>query len=88
MNRADFEAFGAQLGLESSAKITDTEKDKLVSGCSKPRPGRASKQLSDGSNFSSFFSTAKMGEVTTAGYDILDEEIVLKVSSGGAGGGS
>ncbi|PHJ60235.1 hypothetical protein VF14_11645 [Nostoc linckia z18] len=83
MNKADFEAYGSELGLESATNITDTERNKLVSGSSKPRPGRASKQLSDGSTFSSFYSTAT--DVSAVGYDILSEEIVLAVATGGGG---
>ncbi|QMS87308.1 hypothetical protein HUN01_06815 [Nostoc edaphicum CCNP1411] len=86
MNKADFEAYGAELGLEHSETISNTERNKLVSGSSKPRPGRASKQLTDGSNFSSFYSTSMAENVSTAGYDILSEEIVLVASSGGGGG--
>jgi hypothetical protein len=85
MNKADFEAYGAELGLESSGTISNAERDKLVSGSSKPRPGRASKQLTDGSTFSSFYSSSMSEAASTAGYDILSEQIVLIASSGGGG---
>lgn len=81
MNKADFEAYGAELGLESASSISNTELDRLVSGSSKPFPGRAGKLLSNGSSFSSFYSTEAAGLVTDAGYDILSEEIVLKVTA-------
>lgn len=78
MNKADFESYGAELGLKSSVNITnDIERGKLVSGASTPYPGRAAKLLADGSTFSSFFSSAKLGDVSQAGYDILSEERVI-----------
>jgi hypothetical protein len=84
MNKADFEAYSAELGLDKSTKITnENERNKLVSGSSKPRPGRASKRLDDGSSFSSFYSTGT--DVAAADYDILSEEVILPVSTGGTG---
>ncbi|WGV25969.1 hypothetical protein [Halotia branconii] len=78
MNKADFEAYGAELGLKRSTNITNNvERGKLVSGSSTPYPGRASKLLAGGSVFSSFFSTAKQGDAAQAGYDIVSEEKVL-----------
>lgn len=83
LNKADYDSYGAALGLETAATITNaTERAQLVSGCSKPRPGKAALQLAGGSTFSSFFSTAKMGDLLTAGYDVLAEEVVLKLASG------
>ncbi|QSJ17686.1 hypothetical protein JYQ62_02065 [Nostoc sp. UHCC 0702] len=81
LNKADFEAYGAELGLQDASKISGTEQQKLVSGSSKPHPGKASKMLTDGSTFSSFYSTGKIQEIITAGYDILSEEIVLLSAS-------
>lgn len=76
MNKSDFDAHGAALGLESSTAITTiTEKDSLVRGSSKPKPGRVSKKMSGGGTFSSFFSTAT--DVAEAGYNIIEEEIVI-----------
>lgn len=86
MNKSDFESYGAELGLVNSTTITsDTERHKLVSGASIPYPGRASKLLANGSTFSSFFATAKQGDVVEAGYDIITEEKILAsaASSGG-----
>ncbi|MBW4644761.1 MAG: hypothetical protein KME23_17660 [Goleter apudmare HA4340-LM2] len=78
MNKADFDAYGAELGLSSSVVVTtDAERNKLVSGATMPYPGKASKLLPNGSNFSSFFSTDKQGDVVQAGYDILSEEKIL-----------
>lgn len=78
MNKADFESYGAALGLKNSTTITSaTERNKLVSGASIPYPGRAALLLAGGSTFSSFFSTASQGSVSEAGYDILSEEEIL-----------
>lgn len=78
MNKADYELFGADLGLETASTITtEAERKKLVSGASIPYPGRASKLLAGGSTFSSFFATAQQEAATTAGYDILSEEKVI-----------
>lgn len=84
MNKTDFDSYKTPLGLETAATITTaTERAKLVSGCSKPRPGKAALQLAGGSTFSSFFSTAKMGDLLGAGYDVLAEEVVLVLASSG-----
>ncbi|MBD2491135.1 hypothetical protein [Aulosira sp. FACHB-615] len=78
MNKADFESYGAALGLKNSTNITtDTERSKLVSGASIPYPGRAAILLPSGSTFSSFFSTGSQGSASEAGYDILSEEKIL-----------
>lgn len=82
MNKADFDSYAAALGLESASTITNaTERNKLVAGCSKPRPGKAGLQLAGGASFSSFFSTDKLGSLLDAGYDVLSEEIVLLASA-------
>lgn len=84
MNKADFDQYGSQLGLESSAAITTTaEKDSLVRGSTVPRPGKASIELADGSVFSTFFSTT--ANLATVGFSELSEEVVLN-TSGGQGG--
>lgn len=78
MNKSDFELYGGELGLKSSATVTtNARKAKLVSGSSIPYPGKASKLLDDGSTFASFFSTASQGTISTAGYDIVQEERVI-----------
>ncbi|MCC5641209.1 hypothetical protein LC593_36485 [Nostoc sp. CHAB 5844] len=78
MNKADFESYGAALGLKNSTTITTTaERNKLVSGASIPYPGRAALLLAGGSTFSSFFSTGSQGSASEAGYDILSEEKIL-----------
>lgn len=42
MNRADFTAYGDQLGLLPPESInTDTERARLIAGASQPKPGRA-----------------------------------------------
>ncbi|MBD2365185.1 hypothetical protein H6G36_29210 [Anabaena minutissima FACHB-250] len=83
MNKADFEAYGAELGLQTSATVSTAEREKLVSGSSKPRPGKASRELADGSRFASFYSTSVAESASTAGYDILSEEVVLVAAAGG-----
>ncbi|MBE9208835.1 hypothetical protein IQ244_20270 [Nostoc sp. LEGE 06077] len=86
MNKADFDLFAAEVGLEAASTITtDTARNKLVSGSTRPRPGRASKLLEDGSSFSSFFSSSMAGDMLELGYAILEEEVVIAVSSGGGG---
>ena len=76
MNKADFDAHGAALGLESSTTITTTaEKDSLVRGSSKPKPGRASKKTASGGTFSSFYSSGT--DVSAAGYNIIEDELVI-----------
>lgn len=76
ISKADFDQFGAELGLKSASSITnDLERNRLVFGSSTPYPGRAVKQLAGGSSFSTFFSTNT--DVLAAGYEILSEERVL-----------
>lgn len=78
MNKADFESYGAELGLINSTSVTtEAERKHLVSGSSYPYPGRASKSLANGSTFSSFFATAKQEDLLDALYDILSEEKVI-----------
>ncbi len=87
LNKADFDSYASELGLESATTVTtDTERKKLVSGSSTPYPGRASKLLAGSSTFSTFFSTSKQGDVSTAGYDILSEERVIATGAAGGGG--
>jgi hypothetical protein len=77
LNRADFDTYGAQLGLTTSATInTDAERNRLVAGCSFPRPGRASLDLGNGADFSSFFSSNSISELQQAGYKILYPELI------------
>lgn len=80
LNTADFNTYGAKLGLESAATITtETEKAKLISGSRLPRPGRATLELEDGSDFTSFFSTGT--DIGSQGFSQIDEEIVLTQSA-------
>ncbi len=81
LNKEDFTSYGASLGLKSASDITtQTERDKLVAGTSKPRPGRAKIVLGSGSTFQSFFSTSAADDLPGAGFDILEEEIILSVA--------
>lgn len=76
LNKADFDEFGAELGLKSTLQVTsELERARLVSGSSIPYPGRAVKSLPGGNSFSTFFSTET--DVLEAGYAILSNEKVL-----------
>lgn len=78
MNKADFQSYGGELGLQASTVITtNMERNKLVSGSSFPRPGRATKLLASGASFTSFFSTENLESLMEAGYDIISEEKIL-----------
>lgn len=73
MSKADFATFGGELGLESSETVTTAaEKAKVVRASTLPKPGKASKVLSDGSTFSSFYSTNK----NPAGYTLTSEVLL------------
>lgn len=76
MNKADFDTYGEALGLQAPASITtDAERLKLVQSSGFPRPGKASKDLVGGSDFSSFFSTDKESDLRTAGFKIRMAEL-------------
>jgi hypothetical protein len=82
MNKADFDSYGASLGLKTAVTITTaTELGKLVAGSSIPRPGKASIELATGSSFSSFYSSDKRSDAASAGFSIMSEEIVLKAAN-------
>ncbi|WP_414587410.1 hypothetical protein [Scytonema sp. PCC 10023] len=86
MNRTDFDAYGAALGLESAVTInTQAERDSLVRGSRIPRPGRASFETTGGGTFSSFFSTNKTGSLGESGFNQTTEEVVLNGAAGGTG---
>lgn len=83
MNKADFDTYGAELGLTGAATITTAaERNTLVSGSTRPKPGRATKRLEDGSTFSCYFSTDKQGDMMELGYSIREEEMVIAVPGG------
>ncbi|ARV60604.1 hypothetical protein BZZ01_20040 [Nostocales cyanobacterium HT-58-2] len=78
MNKADFDAHGAALGLESAATITNQgERDSLVRGTRLPRPGRASLEVAGGGTFVSFFSSSFSGELGKNNFHQLSEEVIL-----------
>jgi hypothetical protein len=84
MNSADFKAYGTRLGLQDATTLkSDQERNSLVSGCRLPRPGKASLELSDGSTFSSFFSSNH--DIGANGFSQMTSEIVLKPLVGNAG---
>jgi hypothetical protein len=68
--KTDFDSFGGELGLKSSESVnTAAERAKIVRASTLPKPGRASKVLSDGSTFSSFYST----NANPSGYTLTSE---------------
>lgn len=57
LNKADFDTYGAALGLVTSETITtDAERNKLVAASSLPKPGKAKLTLTTGADFSTFCS--------------------------------
>lgn len=73
LDKADFTAFAADLGLESAEQMTTSlERRKLVTGCQQ-KPGTCAKRAGTG-NFSSFYSTASKDAVVANGYNILTDE--------------
>lgn len=83
MNKADYNTYAAQLGLKDSAtEQSATEKAKLVSGSTIPKPGKASLEVSGGGSFSSFYSTSAKDTAAQAGFSIMTEEVVI--ANGGA----
>jgi hypothetical protein len=80
MNKADFDSYGAELGLESptTAGITTaTEKTSVVRGSAWPYPGKAEKVLNEGSKVSSFYSTDAENTALAAGWQIKSNERIL-----------
>jgi hypothetical protein len=64
MNEADFQTYGADLGLKSAASVNSpAELDRLVVGSSLPKPGKATKTLQNGSSFSSFYAPEKKSDL-------------------------
>jgi hypothetical protein len=78
MNKADYQNYGTILGLKNPAtEQSATERSKLVSGSSIPRPGKASIEVSGGGTFSSFYSTDAKDTAAQGGFAILTDEIVF-----------
>ncbi len=78
MNKADYQTYGAMLGLKNAAtEQSATEKSKLVSGSSIPKPGKASIEVTGGGSFSSFYSTDAIDTAVTGGFAILTDEMVF-----------
>lgn len=76
INRTDYEANRQLLGLAplSTAANTDAEKARLVSGTTRPRPGRASlEDAVTGSTFSTFYTTANADALVAAGWTLSSE---------------
>ncbi len=75
MNRADFESYGAELGLVSASSITtEAEINRLVKGSTLPRPGRAMKVLSTGATVSTFYAPEKRTDLQqpNSGWRVID----------------
>jgi hypothetical protein len=77
MNKEDFTTYGSALGLQAPSQVTGDERDKVVSGTSKPRPGRAKIKVESGGTFQSFFSSDSSDSAVTAGFEIVEEELIL-----------
>lgn len=79
LNKADFDAYGAQLGLKSADSInSQAELNRLVVGTSLPRPGRASKTVGAGT-FSTFYDPSKLTDLqsSTSGWRIISQAQLL-----------
>lgn len=77
MNKTDFVAYKAALGLLEPQQITTTqERESLVRGCSIPRPGRVSKDIGNGQEFSSFFSTDAEDAALAAEFGVVEREYI------------
>ena len=77
LNKADFTTYGQILGLLSPTQITsDTERSKLVAGASRPRPGKAGKDLGNGSDFTSFFSFDAVDQLYAENFSIIANEAI------------
>ncbi len=77
MNRQDFSTYGQILGLLSPTQITsDTERSRLVSGSSRPKPGKAAKDLGNGATFSSFFSFDAVDQIAGENFSIISSEAI------------
>ena len=77
MNKRDFDNYGGILGLLSPNQITtDTEQSKLVTGSSRPKPGKASKDLGGGASFSSFYSFDAVSQIRGENFSIISSEIL------------
>ena len=77
LNRDDFNTYGQILGLLSPTQITsDTDRSRLVSGSSRPKPGKASKDLGNGSTFSSFFSHDAVDQIAAENFSIISSEAI------------
>lgn len=74
MNSADFGAFGADLGLKSTFTATDVKR--MVRGCSTPQPGSATKELTGGTTFTSFYDPTKLDSLLAAGWKNITTAIL------------
>jgi hypothetical protein len=75
LNRADFDEFGAALGLQTALQINTTlERRKLATG-SRTKPGKALIKNSGG-EFSSFFATDAEETAIAAGFKIMKGEFI------------
>ena len=77
MNTEDFNSYGTDLGLQSGASITSAELNRLVTGSSQPRPGRATRILANGVTFTSFYAPEQKEELQQNGWRINTDAILL-----------
>lgn len=82
LNAEDFAIVSGPLGLQNSTQITtDNERNRLVTGTSSTRPGKAAIEHSEGV-MSTYYSTDNKDEAAAAGYTILsDERIAFPVEA-------
>jgi len=74
MNSTDFTEYTDELGLINPATInTDAERGLLVRASSRPKPGRATRTLPDGSSFQSFYSSGSIDTAIAAGFTVSQE---------------
>lgn len=81
MNAADAASFNAELGLVLPANIKDADRAKAFSGTSRPKPARVSKVVDNttGATFSSYCSYDAIDTALTAGYQIIQSEVLPPV---------
>ncbi len=75
MNGGDAEAYADLLGLQLPAQISTTERSRAFTGTSRPKPAKVKLQLPDGSDFSSFCSSANVDNALNNNFQLVKPEI-------------
>ena len=78
LNKNDYDTYGQTLGLQTKADITtQTDRQKVFSGSSRPRPPVVAKELDNGSTFTSICSASALSDATSDanGFSLLKAEI-------------